>query len=159
MTPRSGIVLNDELDDFTKNTWVERFGLTASPNRARPGTRPVSSMTPTVVVRDGHVILAAGGSGGMHIATDVAQSVLGQLSLGGTARSVVAAPRFQIPVFGATLRVREDVGIDFIRDLQSRGEVVDTYQTTFTAVQMLSVMGGIVTAAADPQKHGLALVR
>lgn len=158
MTEQSGIVLNDELTDFTKQAWVESLGVTQSPNRPRGGARPLSSMTPTIVVRDGQAVLAVGGSGGMNIATDVTQVLLHALLFEPSAREVVEAPRLQIP-FSGTVRIKESLGADFVGDLERRGEIVSTYDTTYTAVQLLMVRNGVVSAAADPQKHGLALTR
>lgn len=159
MTQQSGIVLNDELGDFSKNAWVEAFGLLKSPNRARGGARPVSSMTPTIVVRDDEVVLAVGGSGGMLISTDVTQTVLHQILFDRSPLEVVSAPRVQIPFGGSSIRVPTRLGPDFIADLEARGEVVTTYETAGSAVQMLRVKNGAVSAAADPQKFGRAIVR
>ena len=109
MTEQSGIALNDELTDFTKQAWVAPFGLRESPNRARGGARPVSSMTPTIVTRDGAVVLALGGSGGMNIATDVTQVLVDALLFDPTAQQAVDAPRAQIP-FDGTVRVQTEPG-------------------------------------------------
>lgn len=158
MTEQSGIVLNDELSDFSKNAWVRAFGLSQSLNRARPGARPVSSMMPTIVVKDGVAVLAAGGSGGMNIGPDVSQTVVHQLVFGASPRRVVTAPRFQVPLFGASIRVPTKLGSKAVAELERRGEVATTFERTYTAVQMLRVKNGVVSAAADPQKHGMALV-
>lgn len=158
-TPTTGVLLNDELNDFTRNTDAARLGLEQSPNRARPLARPVSSMTPTIVSQDGEAVLALGGSGGMNIATDVAQALLHALLFDATPEQVVSAPRIQVPLGRASLRVKKSVGSAFIADLEQRGEVVQTYERTTTAVQLLRVRGGVVSAAADPQKHGEALLR
>jgi gamma-glutamyltranspeptidase/glutathione hydrolase len=158
VTEQSGIALNDELTDFTKQAWVAPFGLEQSPNRPRGGARALSSMAPTIVTRDGAVVLALGGSGGLNIATDVTQVLLHALLFGPSAKEAVEAPRAQIP-FEGTVRIKESLGAEFVRDLEARGEVVSTYDTTYTAVQLLAVKDGVVSAAADPQKGGLALVR
>ncbi|HEY8947088.1 MAG TPA: gamma-glutamyltransferase, partial [Polyangiaceae bacterium] len=71
VAPDSGVVLNDQLADFTLPSDTAGFGIAASPNAPRPGARPVSSMTPTLAVRDGRAVLAIGGSGGPTIPTNV----------------------------------------------------------------------------------------
>lgn len=156
----SGVVLNDELADFSKNAWMKPFGKTESPNRARPQARPVSSMTPTIVVQDGKVVLAAGGSGGMNIATDVAQMVLGRLVFGLPPDELLRAPRFQIPLGGGdTIAVMADTSPAHMDDLRRRGELVKTIDFTTTAVQLITSDDGVRRqAAADPRKFGLALV-
>jgi gamma-glutamyltranspeptidase len=94
----------------------------------------------------------------MNIATDVTQVLLHTLLFDPTAQQAVEAPRAQIP-FQGTVRIRESLGEAFVKDLQARGEIVSTYESTYTAVQLLLVRNGVVSAAADPQKQGLALVR
>lgn len=154
----SGILLNDELDDFSKDAWMAPFGGGPSPNRPRPHARPLSSMTPTLAIRDGHVVLALGGSGGMNIATDVAQMALGHLVFGLAPDELLHAPRFQVPVGGQTIAVTGGATVEHINDLTARGEVVAKIEFTSTAVQMVTSDGTHLTAAADPRKFGAAVV-
>lgn len=157
MAAQSGIVLNDELNDFTAREDVAPFGMQQSPNRPRPGARPVSSMTPTLVVRQGRPVLALGGSGGPTIATNVTQLTLAALVFGQTPAQAVAAPRIYIPTKGATLLVEEGTAPEHMDDLRWRGEIVGTMPFKTTAVQMLRFDAGTM-AAADPRKHGAAEV-
>jgi len=157
--PTSGIVLNDELDDFTRQKDVVPFGLSESPNRPRPGARPVSSMTPTVVVKDGKVVFALGGSGGQLIATNVAQLLMTHLVFGLSPSELVALPRFQVPTSGPTLRLEAGAPRALIDDLTWRGEVVAEMPENPSAVQVIAVTEAGVSAAADPRKHGSALAR
>ncbi len=154
--PQSGIVLNDEMDDFTKAKDVAPFGIKESPNRPRPGARPVSSMTPTIVVKDGAVVLALGGSGGMTIATNVTEMLLARLVFGCAPVKCVAEPRFYIPPHGASLLLEKGAAPDLVRDLEWRGEVVGTMPFTTSAVQMIAAQGGRKLPAADPRKQGSA---
>lgn len=159
MARNSGLLLNDELDDFSKNAWMTPYGGGLSPNRARPNARPLSSMTPTFAVRDGKVVLALGGSGGMNIATDVSQMALGHLVFGLPPEELLRAPRFQIPIGGRTIAVTGGATVEHIKDLESRGELVATIEFTSAAVQMIAVPDGVhLTPAADPRKFGLAVV-
>ncbi len=157
VAPNSGVVLNDELDDFTLKQWVEPLGMDQSPNRPRPGARPVSSMTPTLVVKEGQVVLAAGGSGGFNIATNVAQMVIARLAFERSIAELLREPRIQIPLGGATLRVPAATSAEHVADLRLRGEVVEPIRFTSTAVQLLAGAGSGWAAAADPRKFGLAL--
>jgi gamma-glutamyltranspeptidase / glutathione hydrolase len=156
----SGILLNDELADFSNNAWMAPFGGGQSPNRARPEARPVSSMTPTFVLKDGRVVLAIGGSGGMNIATDVAQMVLGRLVFGLSGEELLRAPRFQVPVMGNTIQViGEATSVEHVNDLERRGEIVGTIDFATTAVQMITAEAdGSLRAVADPRKFGKAMV-
>jgi len=157
--PESGIVLNDELDDFTKRKDVAPFGLTQSPNRPRAGARPVSSMTPTLVVKDGKVVFALGGSGGQLIATNVTQLLLQRLAFGLSPAALVKLPRFAVPTSGPTLMLEAGVEQSLIDDLAWRGEVTEIMKQNATAVQIIAVDDGAVSAASDPRKYGSAIAK
>ena len=158
--PESGIVLNDELDDFTKQKDVSQFGLTQSPNRPRAGARPVSSMTPTVVVKDGKVVFALGGSGGPLIATNVTQLLLQRLAFGLSPDALVKLPRFAVPTAsGASLLLEAGAEQSLLDNLAWRGEVTEIMKQNATAVQIIAVDDGVVSAAADPRKFGSAMVK
>jgi gamma-glutamyltranspeptidase/glutathione hydrolase len=154
--PESGIVLNDELDDFTKQKDVAAFGLAQSPNRPRAGARPASSMTPTLVVKDGKVVFALGGSGGQLIATNVTQLLVQRLAFGLSPDALVKLPRFAVPTSGASLLLEPGAPQSLVDDLSWRGEVIDTLKFSATAVQIIAVDEGGVSAAADPRKFGSA---
>jgi gamma-glutamyltranspeptidase / glutathione hydrolase len=157
--PESGIVLNDELDDFTQQKDVAPFGLTQSPNRPRAGARPVSSMTPTLVVKDGKVVFALGGSGGQQIATNVTQLLLQRLAFGLSPGALVQLPRFSVPTSGPSMRVEAGASPALLADLAWRGEVVEEMKDNSSAVQIIAVDDGVVSAAADPRKYGSALAQ
>jgi len=154
--PESGIVLNDELDDFTKQRDVAGFGLTQSPNRPRAGARPVSSMTPTLVVKDGKVVFALGGSGGQLIATNVTQLLLARLAFGLSPAALVKLPRFAVPTSGPSLLLEAGADKSLLDNLAWRGEVTEIMKQNATAVQIIAVDDGVVSAAADPRKYGEA---
>jgi gamma-glutamyltranspeptidase/glutathione hydrolase len=158
LAPQSGVLLNDQLDDFTRAESVAPFGMKESPNRPRAGARPVSSMTPTLVVAGGRPVLALGGSGGMAIATNVTQVLLGSLVFEQGAEEAVKKPRIEVPTRGATILVEEGTSPAHIADLEWRGEIVGPVTFKTTAVQLLRFDGARVEAAADPRKQGSALV-
>jgi gamma-glutamyltranspeptidase/glutathione hydrolase len=158
MAEDSGVVLNNELDDFGSRAQVAPFGMKETPNRLRPMARPVSSMTPTVVTRDGHPVLALGGSGGTAIATNATQTLLAALVFGHDPKTAVSADRFYIPTSGGHLMVEKGTNADHIADLEDRGEIVGTMPYSSTAIQMLRFDQGLAKAGADPRKYGLGLV-
>jgi gamma-glutamyltranspeptidase/glutathione hydrolase len=155
----SGVVLNDELDDFTRQADVRPLGMTESPNRPRPHARPVSSMTPTIVVRSGRAVLALGGSGGPAIATNVTQLVLSHLVFGHRPSAAVKAARFSIPTRRAFIGLERGASPALVADLRRRGEIVSITPRTKSAVQMIALDRGLKVAAADPRKYGSAQVR
>jgi len=157
LAPDSGIILNDELDDFTLERDARALGVSNNPNAPRAGARPVSSMTPTIAFRDGRPVLATGGSGGMLIATNVTQLVLGRLVFERAPAELTKMPRFFVPTRGGnTIFVEEGVPQAVIDDLKYRGERVGKAPAFATAVQMLARDAGPWQAAADPRKHGSA---
>lgn len=159
LVTKGGIVLNDELDDFTAQKDVAPFALAQSPNRPRPGARPLSSMTPTIVLRDGKAVLGLGGSGGPTIATNVTQLLLDNLVFGLSPAEAVKARRFYVPSSRATILLEDGASEALKKDLAWRGEIVATMPFKSSAVQMIAVHQGRVLAASDPRKLGGAIVK
>lgn len=163
LVAEGGFVLNDELDDFTDERIYKLYGVHDGPNRPRGGARPVSSMTPTIVFKDGKPVLALGGSGGTRIATGTTQVLLAHLAFGMPVQQAVSAPRIETPPAGGLL-VDVALGVDAIQDLEKRGEVVDTSKPNFSAVQAVSISHGqdgsrVIEAGADPRKGGVGAVQ
>jgi gamma-glutamyltranspeptidase/glutathione hydrolase len=95
----TGVVLNDEMDDFTSKPGVANmFGLVqGAANAIAPGKRPLSSMTPTVVLdRSGNVVLVVGAAGGPRIITTVLDAILGVVDYGESPSQALAAPRIHM---------------------------------------------------------------
>lgn len=89
-----GFCLNNEMDDFTTGDAPNVFGLTqADANRPEPGKRPLSSMTPTIVLADGRVVASAGASGGPRIISGTMQVLLRMLWADQSAEEAVGRPR------------------------------------------------------------------
>ena len=87
VVPRHGFLLNNELTDFTTTYDA------ADPNRIQPGKRPRSSMSPTIVLKDGKPFMALGSPGGSTIITTVLQMVINRIDLGMSLEEAIAAPR------------------------------------------------------------------
>ncbi|MFM7737454.1 MAG: gamma-glutamyltransferase, partial [Alphaproteobacteria bacterium] len=91
--PGTGIVLNNEIDDFSFDS-PNLFGLAPGrANRIAPGKRPASSMSPTVAVRDGRAVVAVGASGGPLIVSATLEVLTNVLDFGLPPEAAVAAPR------------------------------------------------------------------
>ena len=91
-----GFLLNDEMDDFASKQGVPNmFGLIQGPaNAVGPGKRPLSAMTPTIVLKDGKLFLVLGSPGGPRIITTVANILMGVVDYGMNIQEAVNAPRF-----------------------------------------------------------------
>ena len=96
MPADTGFFLNNEMDDFTSKPGVPNsFGLVqGSANAVAPGKRPLSSMTPTIVLKDGKVFMVTGSPGGSTIITTTLQAFLNVVDFGMNMQQAVDAPRF-----------------------------------------------------------------
>lgn len=158
----SGVIVNDELDDFSNPDDSKGFGTLpdGGPNRPRPLARPVSSMTPVIVFENGLPIMAAGGSGGMRIATGVTQATLCRLVFGLDPSTCVSAPRIHVSGAAPELVIDTDIVEDVRAGLRARGEQPKEEPPPRTAVQMVAWDRSSATprllAASDPRKLGLS---
>jgi len=91
-----GFLLNDEMDDFSAKPGVPNSDglIQGAANAIGPGKRPLSSMTPTIVVRDGKTVLVLGSPGSSKIITTVANVLMGVVDHGMNIQEAVNAPRF-----------------------------------------------------------------
>ena len=91
----TGILLNDEMDDFSAKPGAPNmYGLVEGPNNAvAPGKRPLSSMTPTIVTRDGKLVMVVGTPGGSRIPSAVIETISNMIDFGMTVTEAVDAPR------------------------------------------------------------------
>ncbi|MAE29764.1 MAG: gamma-glutamyltransferase [Planctomycetes bacterium] len=156
---QAGILLNNELDDFALAPDVpNQFGLVGSrANALAAGKRPLSSMTPTVLRRGGHLVTQVIGSpGGPRIISAVAQVILRTLVYGQSLAEAQAAPRIH-----QQWRPRETLFEDgWPREVlealsNRRRHEVRGVTTTFGSVQAISVEpGGEPTGVSDPRRGG-----
>lgn len=156
MTRESGIVLNDEMDDFTiAPGTTNQFGLVQSEaNLVGPGKRPLSSMSPTLVFKDGKVVGCFGGSGGPTIISNTLQTILNVFVFGMDVREAVSFPRIHHQWLPKTLFVEPEVAPDVRKNLAKRRQHVEVMDAV-TAVQAIVVReDGTREAASDPRKAG-----
>ncbi len=107
--PGTGVILNNEMDDFSAQPGVPNaFGLVGSEaNAIAPGKRPLSSMSPTIVVKDSRPVMALGGAGGPAIITSVLQVMVNVIDLGMDLPRAVSHPRFHHQYLPAVLMVEQ----------------------------------------------------
>jgi len=118
-----GFLLNDEMDDFAAKQGVPNiYGLIQGPaNAIAPGKRPLSAMTPTIVVKDGKLFLVLGSPGGPTIITTVANILMGVVDYGLDIREAVNAPRFHHQWLPDGILVEDRLSPDTMNLLRSKG--------------------------------------
>jgi gamma-glutamyltranspeptidase/glutathione hydrolase len=125
---KTGVLLNNEMDDFSLQPGVPNaFGLIGSTqNAVAPGKRPLSSMTPTIVLEGDQVKLAVGGAGGPTIITATTQVLLNVLDWKLDAQAALAAPRIHHQWFPDPLMIEPEIATakDVIENLEKRGHKV-----------------------------------
>ncbi|WP_095053193.1 gamma-glutamyltransferase [Pseudomonas sp. Irchel s3b2] len=96
MASKTGVILNDEMDDFTSKIGVPNmYGLVqGEANAIAPGKAPLSSMSPTIVTKDGKVVMVVGTPGGSRIITATLLTILNVIDYGMNIQEAVDAPRF-----------------------------------------------------------------
>jgi gamma-glutamyltranspeptidase/glutathione hydrolase len=151
----TGILLNNELDDFAvKPDAPNAYGLIGyEANAPGPGKRPLSSMTPTIVLKDGKPFLVTGSPGGSRIITAVLQVVVDVIDRGMDIATAESAPRIHNQWMPDQVFAEPGVAPDLIAALQARGDkVVSTGK--FTSVNSIVVTPDGFAGAADPRTHG-----
>ncbi len=121
-----GFLLNDEMDDFSSKPGVPNvYGLIQGPaNAIGPGKRPLSAMTPTIVLKNGKLFLVLGSPGGPTIITTVANVLMGIVDFGLDIQEAVNAPRFHNQWLPDELLVEGRISPDTIHLLQKKGHKI-----------------------------------
>ena len=155
--PGFGFALNNEMDDFTTIPGEPNaFGLRQSDrNLPEPGKRPLSSMSPTIVLRDDRAVLVAGASGGPRIITGTAQAILNVLHFEKSAAEAVLRPRFHHQWMPDELMLEPDwVAPELIRALEARGHAFGEIHEVGVVQLIYRRPGGTLEAVSDPRKGG-----
>jgi gamma-glutamyltranspeptidase/glutathione hydrolase len=118
-----GFLLNDEMDDFSAKTGVPNSDglIQGAANAIAPGKRPLSSMTPTLVVHDGQTVLVLGSPGSSKIITTVANVLMGVIDYGMNIQEAVNAPRFHNQWMPDVLNVEQWFSPDTVQTLEKMG--------------------------------------
>jgi len=158
MAPRSGVVLNNEMDDFAAQPGVPNvFGLIgAEANAVAPGKRPLSSMSPTIVLHHRRAELILGASGGPVIITATLQTLLNAVVFGYDAAAAVAAPRIHHQWVPDVLAVEPGIPAATREALERLGHKLREVPA-LAAVQAIRVTPGGYDGASDPRKGGQAV--
>jgi gamma-glutamyltranspeptidase/glutathione hydrolase len=161
VTSSAGFLLNDEMDDFTTQPGVPNalFGLIQSEaNAIAPGHRPLSSMTPTILLRDGKLSFVTGSPGGPAIISATLLSVINWMRLGMEAQAAINAPRFHHQWLPDQILMEEDFPEGTQKALEARGFTIKRRGH----IGLVNAIGidaktGERLGAADPRDKGAAV--
>ena len=155
-----GVLLNNELDDFAAKPGAANvYGLMGGDaNAPGPNRRPLSSMSPTIVLKDGKVELVTGSPGGSRIITTVLQIIVDVIDHGLNVAEAESAPRAHDQLFPDELRIERGVSADTIRLLEAMGHKVVIREAMGSADTIARTPDGLLTGAADPRQRGTLAV-
>jgi len=155
VAPGTGVLLNNEMDDFSAKTGaLNAYGLVGGKaNAVAPGARPLSSMTPAFVFRDGKLLIVTGSPGGSRIISTVLQTIVNVVDFRMNLMQAVAAPRIHHQWRPDVLTLEEGVSPDTIRLLQARGHRVVVAPASGSANSVMA-LDGLKAGAADPRQRG-----
>lgn len=159
--PGTGIVMNNQMDDFSIQPGVANaFGLLgAEANAVAANKRPLSSMSPTIVLKDGKPVLAVGAAGGPTIISQTLLAIIHVVDFGASAREALAQPRFHHQWRPDELRVEKRLPESVRAELSKRGHRVVTVDALGAAQAVAVNSAGEFAGEADPRGEGLGLPR
>ncbi len=159
----AGFLLNNEMDDFSAKPGVPNvFGVVGNTaNEIQPGKRPLSSMSPTILMQGDKVVMVVGTPGGSTIFTSVFQTIVNILDFGMSPLDAVGATRFHhqlLPPDLITMSVASPLPEETISALGDRGYRVEPHGFEFGDVQVIWRDQDELRPAADPRDRGVAKV-
>jgi len=162
IVPGTGVVLNNEMDDFSIQPGVPNaFGLVgAEANAVAPGKRPLSSMSPTIVLRDGRPVMTVGAAGGPTIITQVVLAIVNHIDLQLPLDTAIAAPRFHHQWSPDRIAIEQSMPADLREKLAARGHELRILERIgVTQAIGVSEDGRLLVGVHDPRVQGQAAGR
>lgn len=149
----TGILLNNQMDDFSAKPGIPNvYGLVGGEaNAVGPKKRPLSSMSPTIVVKDGKTWLVTGSPGGSRIITTVLQMVVNTIDFGMNVAEATNAPRFHHQWLPDELRVEKGFSPDTLKLLEQKGQKVALKEAMGSTQSIMVGPDGELYGASDPR--------
>ncbi len=149
----AGFLLNNEMDDFSAKPGVPNaYGLIGGEaNKVEPNKRMLSSMTPTIVKKDGKNFLVTGSPGGSRIITTTLQVLMNVIDHDMNIQTAVSVPRIHHQWLPDEIRIEQGISPDTIALLESLGHSVSK-QEAMGAAQSLMIEDGVFSGGADPRR-------
>ena len=159
VAPGTGILLNNEMDDFSAKPGVANaYGLVGgAANAIEAGKRPLSSMSPTIVLKDGAPFLATGSPGGPRIITTTLQVIMNVIDHGMNIAAATAAPRVHHQWLPHTLRVEQGFSPDTLDLLVAKGHEILVGRAMGSSQSIMRLNGGFYGASDTRRPDALTL--
>lgn len=154
--PGTGMLLNNEMADFAARPGMPNaYGLVQGAlNKIEPGKRPLSSMSPTLVLRDGKPWLTTGSPGGSIIINTVLQTILNAMEFDMNIAAAAAAPRIHHQWLPDRLLTEEGISVDTLNLLRAMGQPVTPGDRTQGRTNSIMLEGGWLLGATDSRRPG-----
>ena len=154
--PGTGILMNNEMDDFAARPgFPNAYGLVqGEKNSVAPGRRPLSSMTPTLIFRDGEPWLATGSPGGSLIITAVMQTVLNAMTFDMNIAEAAAAPRIHHQWMPDRVLIEPGISRDTLDILEGMGHNIETTRRTLGRTNSIQLDGPWRYGYSDLRRPG-----
>lgn len=158
MSNSTGILLNNEMDDFSSPFIINGFGVPPSPNNfIRPGKRPMSSMCPAILLdKNNKVKMVVGGSGGTKITTSVAQVILNALFFDFDLQKSVDDPRLHNQLLPNATVAEPGFDQNILDGLVLKNHLIEILKSSGAVVQAVVRYDQGLQAQSDPRKWGYA---
>ena len=150
VVPGTGILLNDQMHDFTVKP--------GTANSVEPGKKPLSSMSPTIVLKDGKPFMTIGSPGATRIITAVMQIISNVIDFGMGIQEAIEAPRIHCQ--GGAIMLEDRISEDIQAELAEFGHEIDvkgSYDLYFGGAQGVMFKDGKLHGGADPRRDGVAV--
>jgi len=157
--PGAGFLLNDEMDDFAaKPGTANLFGLVqGEKNAIAPGKRPLSSMTPTIILKDAKLFMVLGAPGGAAIISAMLQVIVNVIDFRMNVQEAVNFPRIHYQWKPDLVQIERGVSPDTVADLKRMGyHIADSRSAATAEVETILASDGWLQGACDVRSHGKA---
>lgn len=156
--PGLGFLLNNEMDDFaSKPGSPNMYGLVqGEANAIQPGKRPLSAMTPTMLLKQGRLYMVVGGPGGGRIISSVLQTILNHVDFSLNVRDAVDAPRFHHQWKPDQITIERGFSPDTLKLLEQRGHKLQNTSSIARIFAIIVQPDGWLQGAADGRGYGKA---
>lgn len=161
---KTGIILNDEMDDFSTPGKINVYGIAPSEaNYVEPGKRPMSSMAPTIIIKpDGNVGMIVGSAGGSRITTSITQAIVQHFLMGSnmTLAENFASDRLHHQLLPNSVEYEKNFNGEILKGLEARNHTMKMVTVSFGFGALVGVTNeeGKISAAYDPRRGGSANV-